>query len=1136
MLIALMRFTFIQLIFLLTGACILHAHGLNAQKVLDKKISIELPGTSMEEVLSAIETKTGVHFVYVNNLFDNVQAPPMSYEGVKAGVILSRLLAPLEISYAVMEKDFVVLRKMLLPVKGARNELSILRTALSPSGMPAGPEIFQQQVSGRVTDIAGDPLPGVSVQLKGTTNGTSTDSEGRYTLENLPGQGLLVFTFIGFKNLEEPVDGREVINVSLEPDVASLDEVVVVGYGTQKAATITGSISNVSGEELRSAPAINLSNAMVGRLPGLVAVTRSGEPGSDGSTFRIRGANTLGDNSPLIVVDGIANRGLERLNAADIESITVLKDASAAIYGAQAANGVILVTTKRGRLGKPQISLNYNEGLSTPTVLPESIDAATYLEMLNEIGEYAGQAPKYSEEEIQNYREGTDPWLYPNTDWYAETFRDAAPQRSANLTISGGQEYLSYFISAGTQFQDAIYKNSATNYKQMNFRVNLDGKVSDNVRYSIDVSGREQYRNYPTRSASDIFTMLRRGKPHMHAYWPNGMNGPDIEYGNNPVVVTTNQTGYDRNKTTNLMTRAKLDVKLPWIEGLSLSGNVAFDRQMDNDKLWRTPWFLYSWDRESVDENGQPVLVEGQKGFTNPELTQEMEDADRLTLNALLNYERNFGGMHNFKFLAGTERISGESMIFSAFRKHFVSEAIDQLFAGGDADKTNSGQASEEARLNYFGRVNYDFKSKYLFEFVWRYDGSFIFPREKRFGFFPGVSLGWRISEENFWEGIRPVVSHLKIRGSWGQTGNDRIDTYQYMASYGYEAGANEIYVFNGDVESKILGELRIPNRNVTWEVANQSNIGFDGELFNSKVSFSADYFYNVREDILWRRSASVPASSGLTLPSENIGEVVNQGAEFQLGYRNKAGDLHYEVSANINFNKNRIKFWDETPGVPEYQQSTGHPMNTNLYYKAIGIFRDQAAVDAYPHWTGARPGDVIFEDVNQDGEINGLDRVRIYKTDLPTQTGGFNIDLAYKNFYSSIFFQWAAGAVRNDYYEMQGEVGNFLARDVEGRWTPENPDADQPRIWNRYSEYWRSNDNTYWLQSSDYVRLKSFELGYNLPASLCESLHMSAASIYFTGLNLLTFTGVEDFDPESTSAVAYPLNKVYNFGVTLTF
>lgn len=1136
MLVALMRFTFFQLIFLIAGACILQARELNAQKVLDKEISIDLPDTSMEAVLQIIETKTGVHFVYLNNLFDDIQVPPVNYEGEKVKVILSRLLTPLGISYAVMEKGFVVLRKMPLPRKKTPDELSFLRSELRTDALSSGLEVFQRNVSGQVTDNSGAPLPGVSVVLKGTANGTSTDSEGNYILENIPREGTLVFTFIGFSTREVPLGVESVVNVSLEPDVAALDEVVVVGYGTQKLATVTGSISNVSGEKLRSAPAMNLSNAMVGRLPGLVAVTRSGEPGSDGSTFRIRGANTLGNNSPLIVVDGIANRGLERLNAADIESVTVLKDASAAIYGAQAANGVILVTTKRGRQGKPQISLNYNEGLSAPTVIPESIDAATYLEMLNEIGGYAGQDPKYSGEEIQSYREGTDPWLYPNTDWYAETFRDVAPQRSANLTISGGQENLSYFISAGTQFQDAIYKNSATNYKQMNFRVNLDGKVSENVKYSIDVSGREQNRNYPTRSASDIFTMLRRGKPHMHAYWPNGMNGPDIEYGNNPVVVTTNQTGYDRNKTTNLLTRAKLEVNLPWVKGLSLSGNAAFDRQIDNDKLWRTPWYLYSWDGESYDGDGQPILVEGQKGFTNPELTQEMEDADRLTLNALLNYERNFGGVHNFKFLAGTERISGESMIFRAFRKHFVSDAIDQLFAGGDADKTNTGEASEEARLNYFGRVNYDYKSKYLFEFVWRYDGSFIFPREKRFGFFPGVSLGWRISEESFWEGIHPVVSHLKFRGSWGQTGNDRIDTYQYLSSYGYEAGTNEIYVFNGDVESKILSELRIPNRNVTWEVANQSNIGFDGELFNSKISFSADYFYNIRTDILWRRNASVPASSGLTLPSENIGEVVNQGAEFQLGYHSSAGDFHYEVSANINFNKNRIRFWDETPGVPEYQQSTGHPMNTNLYYNAIGIFRDQAAVDAYPHWTGARPGDIIFEDVNSDGEINGLDRVRIYKTDLPTQTGGLNIDLAYKNFYTSVFFQWATGAIRNDYYEMQGEVGNFLVRNVEGRWTPDNPGADQPRIWNRYSEYWRSNANTYWLQSSDYLRLKNFELGYNLPASICESLHMSAASIYFTGLNLLTFTDVEDFDPESTSAVAYPLNKVYNFGVTLTF
>jgi len=337
-------------------------------------------------------------------------------------------------------------------------------------------------------------------------------------------------------------------------------------------------------------------------------------------------------------------------------------------------------------------------------------------------------------------------------------------------------------------------------------------------------------------------------------------------------------------------------------------------------------------------------------------------------------------------------------------------------------------------------------------------------------------------------------------------------------------------------VESKILNELRIPNSNVTWEVANQSNIGFDGSLFDNKFSFSGDYFYNKRTNILWYRNASVPASSGLTLPRENIGEVANQGFEFQVSYGNNFGELNFEVGANINFNKNKILFWDETPGIPEYQQSTGRQMNANLYYNAIGIFKDQAAVDAYPHWTGARPGDVIFEDVNKDEKIDGLDRVRVDKTDLPTHIGGFNIDLSYKNFYSSIFFQWAAGAVRYNYYEMQGEVGNFLVQDVEGRWTEDNPNASKPRIWNRYSEYWRNYQNTYWLQNSDYLRLKNLEFGYNLPQSTCNKVYLKGAKIYFTGLNLLTFTKIKDFDPESNTATAYPLNKVYNLGVTLTF
>jgi TonB-dependent starch-binding outer membrane protein SusC len=1078
------------------------------------KLNLDLENSTVRAVLQEIENISEFRFLYNSKMVDAEREVDVEFKDFTIDKALDKIFNGTDVAYRIIDRQVVLFSK----------DEPVYETS----------QMQQRTVSGIVTDSNGQPLPGVTVMVKGTTQGTVTNAAGNYSISNIPDDATLVFSFVGMRTQEIAVGSQSKIDARLEEENIGLEEIVAVGYGTQKVTTVTGSVSDVKGEKLMASPSVNFSNSIVGRIPGLVAVTRSGEPGSDNSTLRIRGANTLGDNSPLVVVDGIAGRDLTRLSTSDIESVTVLKDASAAIYGARAANGVILITTKRGQKGEPRVNITYNEGFSMPTVIPESIDAATYLEMLNEIGSYAGQQPKYSAEEIQNYRAGTDPWKYPNTDWYAETFQKAASQRSANASITGGQEKLNYFISAGTRFQDGIYKNSATYYKQSNFRINLDGQLTDNVKYGVDVSAREQNRNYPTRSAGDIFSMLRRGKPNMHAYWPDGKNGPDIEYGNNPVVVTTNQTGYDRNKTVNLETRSKLDISIPWIKGLSFSGNAALDWQMDNDKRWEIPWYLYSWDGVTYNNNGVPVLVEGKKGYVNPELEQEMTDAKRVTLNALMNYQTSINSKHNLKFLFGTERITGESMEFMAFRKYFVSTAIDELFAGGDAEKTNSGASSKEARINYFGRFNYDYLSKYLFEFVWRYDGSYIFPADKRFGFFPGVSMGWRISEEEFWTGIKPFFDYFKIRGSWGQTGNDRINTYQFLSSYGFSTGTNALYTFNHNVENKILNELRIPNPNVTWEIANQSNIGFDGSIFNNSISFSADYFYNKRTNILWFRNASVPTSSGLTLPRENIGEVANQGYELQLSYNNNIGKFNFEIGANFNHNKNKILFWDETPGIPEYQQSTGRPMNANLYYNAIGIFKDQAAVDAYPHWAGARPGDVIFEDVNKDEKIDGLDRIRIDKTDLPTYTGGLNIDLSYNIFYSSVFFQMATGAVRYDYYEMQGEVGNFLKRDVEGRWTVDNPNADQPRIWNRYSEYWRNYQNTYWLQNSDYIRLKNLEIGFNIPFSRQSGL--KSAKVYFTGLNLLTFTEVKDFDPETTSATAYPLNKVYNFGIALTF
>jgi len=995
----------------------------------------------------------------------------------------------------------------------------------------------QLRVSGTITDAAsGDVMPGVNIQAKGTVIGAISDSDGKYTIDLTDRNSTLVFSFIGYVSQEIPVGGKTTVDVALVQETTSLQEVVVVGYGTQKAATITGSISAVKAESLKASSTINFTNTFAGRLPGLVVVTRSGEPGNDNSTLRIRGMNTLGDNSPLIVVDGIANRSMQRLNPDDIESVTVLKDASAAIYGAQAANGVILITTKRGSMGKSQVNLTFNQGWSMPTVIPKMADASTYATLLNEIDVYAGKSPRYTEEQIGKYADGSDPWSYPNTDWFGTTFKRAALQQSANFSVTGGFESLKYFVSIGGNFQDAIYKNSATNYSQANFRSNIDGKISKNINLSFDISGRQENRNYPTRSASNIFAMLMRGYPTSVAYWPNGLNGPDIEYGNNPVVVTTNQTGYDKTKTYVFESRLKLDITIPWVRGLTFTGNAAIDKTIENGKLWQTPWYLYNWDGVTYDENNDPVLVVGKKGFSTPQLTQEMGDSRRTTLNGLINYEHNFGGNHDFKILVGSEMIDGEDMEFSAFRKYFVSTAIDQLFAGGDLEKTNTGSAGISARLNYFGRVNYNYMQKYLAEFVWRYDGSYIFPEGKRFGFFPGVSLGWRVSEEDFWKNNISIVNYFKLRGSWGQTGNDRIATYQYLASYGYNSSLNGIYTFNNSVENKILSELRIPNPDVTWEVANQSNIGFDAQLFKGRLTLSGDYFYNLRTNILTYRNASVPATTGLTLPRENIGKVVNQGFEFTVGYNNKVGNFTYDVSINSGFQKNRIKFWDETPGIPEYQQSTGHPMNSSLYYRAIGIFKDDEAVAAYPHWAGARPGDIIFEDVNKDEKIDGLDRVMQYKTDLPTFTGGMNLNLSYRNFYSAIFVQWATGAVVNRYYEMQGESGNFLAADTEGRWTADNINSSKPRTWNRYGEYWRDNENnTYWLQNTNYMRLKNFELGYSFPNAISK-LGINGLRVYFNGINLLTLDKLTDFDPESNSVTAYPLNKTFNLGVNVTF
>lgn len=1017
-------------------------------------------------------------------------------------------------------------------------------------------------VKGKVVDDQGQALPGVSIVLKGTTTGSVSDNGGNYSLSVPNGNGTLVFSFIGYLTQEIAVAKQSAINVTLATDLKTLNEVVVVGYGVQKKETVTGSVASVKGAELVKSPAVNLSNSIAGRMAGVVAVNRSGEPGYDDSSIRIRGANTLNNSDALIVIDGVPARagGLSRINPADIETISVLKDASAAIYGSRAANGVILITTKRGKTGKPELSYSFNQGWSQPTVIPKLANAAQYVSMLNDLNIYelpvsewsaANQAYKtsgvytrpdgtqrkapFSQSDIQKYSDGSDPWLYPNTDWYAATLKPWSPQVRHNLQLNGGTENVKYLASLGYQNQDAFYKNSATGYQQYDLRLNIDAKINKYVNVNVGMLGREEFRRFPTKPASAIFRMQMRGKPHQPAYWPNGLPGPDIENGENPVVITTNQTGYDHDKRDYIQTNGQIDIKVPGVEGLKFTGTAAIDKLLQNNRRWEIPWTLYERGTGFEADGKTPTLVPSKRGPAEPRLTLGNTNQLNILLGGIVTYERKFND-HAITVLAGTnkETIRGDN--FNAYRRYFISTAIDQIFAGGDLEKNNGGGAFERARLNYFGRAAYNYKEKYLAEFLWRYDASDIFPEQTRYGFFPGFLGGWVISEEGFWKNNVPTVSYLKLRGSWGQLGNDQIATYQYLSTYGFRS-----YVI-GNVETKTLYETRIPNNNITWEVANNSDIGLEGQLFNGKLSFEFDVFSNLRTNILWTRNASVPQSTGLSLPAENIGKVSNKGFDFNIGYRAQAGEFKYSVSVNGGYAKNKVLFWDEAPGAPEWQRTTGRPMYTFQAYIYDGVFKDQGEIDAnkidYKAIVNTlRPGDMKYKDYNNDGKITPDDQVRNNFTQLPMFQGGINMNAQYKNFDLTILFQGAAGAKQYVSAGESGNIGNFLLDIYQNRWTIDNPSSVHPRIANRSDQYY-SGGNTYWLRSSDYIRLKNFELGYTIPEKLGKKAGLNNFRVYVNGLNMLTFDKLKVYDPESTNSTGqyYPQSKVINAGLTATF
>lgn len=1037
-------------------------------------------------------------------------------------------------------------------------------------------------VRGKVTDEQGNPVVGASVLQKGTTNGVVTSVTGEYSL-TVPDNATLVFSSVGFTDQEMPVGANSTINLQLKALAQSLSDVVVVGYGTQKKVTVTGAVAQVKGSDLEKVPALNMSNTLVGRLAGVTAVNGSGEPGYDGSSIRIRGTNAFGNTAPLVVIDGVPERagGLERLNPADVETISVLKDASAAIYGQRAANGVILITTRRGKTGKPKLSYDFNQGWSQATVTPKMMDVTQYGNVRNELAVFDGAVPPgewaaalqalqttgtytiagtsntigsptgFAPDDMAKYADGSDPWGHPNTDWFGAVLKNWSPQQRHNVQITGGTEAVRYMASLGYQNQDGYYKNSATGYKQYDLRINLDAKINKYISTAIGIVGREEYRFFPTEGAGAIFRMLMRGRPNEQAIWPNGLPGRDIENGQNPVVITTNQTGYDKDKRDYIQTNGKLEILIPWVQGLKVTGSAALDKYIYNGKRWATPWYLYSWDKVTYEADGTtPKLTkELRSTFTDPRLNQNTENSLNINLTGMVNYDKTFGS-HTIALMAGVQRETLNDQYFNAYRRYYISTAVDQMFAGGDAEKNNGGGEYNRARLSYFGRVGYNYKEKYLAEFVWRYDGSYIFPEDNRFGFFPGVMAGWRISEEEFFKGIT-FINSLKLRGSWGQVGAEpyigsNLAEFQYLANYGFSS-----YIIDQTV-TRGLYEIVLPNPSFTWEVQNSINIGIDGTAFHNKINFEFDYFKNKRDKALLRQEGAIPQSAGISniLPPVNYAQLENQGWEFTLGYNGKQGDFRYSASVNGGYSKNKIIKWTEQPGVPDWQKSTGKPFGSNgasyLAYQYDGVFATQKEIDDntidYSGVGGAslRPGDMKLKDVNDDGKINAEDRVRLDKTRDPRFTYGLNITLAYKNFDASLLFQGAKGGLLFIQTE-SGDIGNYLEWSYNNRWTIDNPSSVHPRIASRNNTYYTGGGaafNDYWLRSTNYFRFKNFEIGYSLPASILKKAGIGTLRVYANGINLITWDKLGIFDPEAISGGGqyYPQARVINIGASVTF
>lgn len=1036
--------------------------------------------------------------------------------------------------------------------------------------------IAQQTINGTVSDKNG-PLPGATVLVKGTTNGTQTDFDGNFTLSGVSAGDILEFSYVGYESSELTYEQNIDLQIVLAEDTKALDEVVVVGYGTQKKSSLTGSVVKVESEQLTQVSVANSTELLAGRVAGIITKQTKGVPGDDGTTLNIRGFG-----SPLILVDGV-EMALGRIDPNDIESINTLKDASAAIYGARAGNGVILITTKRGREGKPQISYTGTMSFQQPVVWRNNVNGGQFVEMQNE-----GGAASYTPQEIQAYK-NQDPG-YESYDWERTVFRTWAPMNQHSLTASGGSEKVKFFTSLGSLYQSGSFRSGDLNFGRTNVRSNLDARITDKLTVGLDISYRKTKRSEPGLPLSTIYNQIIVSEPILPPVIPGHPELAANSGGgfNNRAAYGASQrklSGFvDRNGE--LFTgRIQMEYQIPMVKGLSVQGTLTYLSQTGQNKNLDKRMTVYEYDKETKE----PKAV-GQIGSDN--LTESLRQFKRVYPTLSLNYENEFGD-HYFKGLLLTEIIDEKTVNFNASRRDLLTTDLPFLNLGSELGIQNSGNAREFGRSSVVGRVNYGYKSKYFLETTMRYDASSNFAKDSRWGFFPSISGAWRISEEAFLKDSESINS-LKVRMSFSKTGNDRIyvnnveQFFKYLEAFEIQklptgSVRNEgPYLFGNSGLSTAISTTGLANPYVTWRDLTTYNFGVDAVFFDGLLGVELDVFYRLREGIFATPLAEFPSTFGATLPQENQNSASNRGFDLVLTHKNKLGELNYNVGLSLGFAREKYEYWpvdrdikayaenDEELNDPAFvkrfnliQLRSGNWVNRNIGYKTDGIFMSQAEIDAHPvdqsllaGGTGnsnVKPGDIRYIDLNGDNYIDWRDQDEIGKGGLPDITYGINLDASYKGFYLSMLFQGATGFN----FTFGNQIRNILINNVipykfqyDYRWTPDpdnpgvniNPNAQLPASTDANQNTNNSVVSDFWVKDGTYLRLKNLNFGYEIPKKIKDIIGVDRFRVFVSGSNLLTWNNLGiykgSFDsegPNNQNGTTYPLIRTISYGINVS-